>query len=151
MDDGSLEFFFPTNEKIEELEDMLPNITKRVHWGDIDSLSSRSFGYKYYSKNELKGFIVCRLSDETPYIIMNDLVCSRHNKKAQARLIEISEIKIKEFEDVLMIQMVALNNKKLKEWYIKMGYNIIVPTCLKKIMIIQKNIKNNNNLIINFD
>ena len=99
------EFFFPDTETVRIYIDMIHNQGMEVCRNKIDkdwldgSLSKFSFGIAIYTNKaqigqsrkkktdkQLKGVILCRIDNDSPYTVWIDLVCSRETSRVGTKL-----------------------------------------------------------------
>lgn len=132
--------FSPTTENIKLVRKLLKRDGESVcqckinrSWID-QSIASFSFGLGYTSKKAqtgrrsesnkhvLYGFILCRIDKNDPQVIWIDLVCSSEDSAIGKLLMETAEQKIKQNKTLRLIQLYALPDLKLKNWYVKLGY-----------------------------
>lgn len=90
-----------------------------------NSIDNVDFGYIHISNianfcKNIYSFILCKKNNDG---IKIDLICSRPNTKEGLELMNLVELKAKEY-NIKYIYLYALNDKKLINWYIKQNFII---------------------------
>ena len=149
------EFFFPDTETVRIYIDMIHNQGMEVCRNRIDkewldgSLSKFSFGIAIYTNKAqigqsrkkktdkyLKGFILCRIDNDSPYTVWIDLVCltvmrssapkaqSRETSRVGTKLMQQAEEYTRSNKEIRVMMLYTLPEEPLKQWYRRHGFGV---------------------------
>ena len=137
------EFFFPDTETVRIYIDMIRNQGIEVCRNRIDkewldgSLSKFSLGIAIYTNKAqigqsrkkktdkyLKGFILCRIDNDSPYTVWIDLVCSRETSRVGTKLMQQAEEYTRSNKEIRVMMLYTLPEEPLKQWYRRHGFGV---------------------------
>ena len=135
--DENLQYFFPNSENVETLTRIIKSQGVRVCREKIsvewinDKISKYDFGFAFVlpkaqigRRFDLKGFILCRIKEDSPNTILIDIVCSTEVSRVGKVLMELAENFVKTNENYRHIRgmaLLSLPDETLKNWYRNLG------------------------------